>query len=130
MADVPWVASVRSGGDLKIDASGVHGAGRASAISTALRELNALFSASRVNVTLTRGDPAVVVVALTSGRYTFSVEGTEYSGTLRSDILHGVTRSVDRQTGGTRNRERAYVFLPVRPRTIRPSRACWRGAGP
>ncbi len=118
MADVSWISSVRSTGTLNIDKSGVHGAAWSSAVSAAIRELNTLFTGNQVNVTLAVGESAVILVALSSGRYTFQVDGTNQSGTLRTDILHGATRSIDRQTGRNVNfnRERAYIFLPLNPR--------------
>jgi hypothetical protein len=116
MADVSWNPGVRRTATLTIDASAVHGAAWTSAVTNAIRDLNALFTTHRVNVSLTAGESAVVVVALSSGSYTFRVEGSDQTGTLRTDILHGVTRSIDRITGSTRNREKAYIFLPRDPK--------------
>src|SRR5271165_368839 len=105
MADVPWTASVRNSQTLTIDASAVNGPDWTTAVSAAIRELNTLFAGNKVNVTLNTAKPAVVVVALSSGPYTFTVGGTVVKGVLRTDILHGVTRSVDIQLGNNTSRE-------------------------
>lgn len=85
-------------------------------MAAAIRELNGLFTARRVNLSLATAESASVVVALSTGTYSFRVEGAEQRGTLRTDILHGVTRSIDRILGSSRNREKAYIFLPANPK--------------
>jgi hypothetical protein len=116
MADVAWDSSVLSTGKLNIDAASVHGVWH-TAISTAIRELNTLFSSNNVNVSLAVANPAVVKVALTTGSYSFPVNGVNQTGTLRTDILHGVTRSLDLQLGRNTTRQQAFVFLPQHPKT-------------
>lgn len=115
MADVAWNSSVLSSGTLTVDASAVHGTW-STAIAAAIRELNALFTTNSIHVTLATGTSAVVTVALTTGPYTFPVNGVNQNGTLRTDILHGVTRSIDMQLGRNVTRDHAYVFLPQHPR--------------
>ena len=126
MGDVAWNSSVLKTGKLTIDGSGLHGLW-GTAFSAAIRELNALLSSNNVNVTLTTGKPAVVVVALTSGHYTFQVDGANQSGMLRTDVLHGATRSIDIQTRTT-SREQAFTFLPEHPH-ISPTFKNSRDAG-
>jgi hypothetical protein len=128
MADVSWIRAVRDSATLTIDASAVRGAAWRTAVAAAIRELNGLFQSRSVGVTLTTGESAVVVVALSTGSYTFNVDGTDHTGTLRTDILHGVTRSIDRITGNDRNREKAYIFLPANPR-VNPRAARSRTVG-
>lgn len=128
MADVSWTPSVRRTGTLTVDASAVTGASWTTAVNAAIRDLNSLFTTHSINVSLTASESAVVVVALSSGNYTFSVDGSPHRGTLRTDILHGVTRSLDRITGSTRNREKAYIFLPQDPK-VDPHAARSRNVG-
>jgi hypothetical protein len=128
MADVPWNSSVLNAGTLTIDASGVHG-NWSTAAAAAIRELNALLTSSGVKVSLaTTTGSAVVTVAVTAGPYTFPVNGVNQSGTLRTDILHGATRSIDYQTGRGTSRDHSYIFLPQRPK-ISPQASTSREAG-
>jgi len=127
MPDVPWNSSVLKTGQLTVEASAIHGNWGA-AITAAIRELNTLFKSNNVNVSLVTGTPANVTVATTTGAYTFPVNGVNQTGTLRTDILHGVTRSIDYQTASTRSRDHAYTFLPVHPR-INPQDQTSRDAG-
>jgi hypothetical protein len=115
MADISWIPAVRSSGTLTLNVSGIRGPW-STALAAAIRELNTLFNGHQVNMRLATGESAVVQVALSGGSYTFREGGAEHTGTLRSDILHGATRSVDRILGSARNREQAYVFLPREPR--------------
>ncbi len=128
MADVPWISSIRSAARVTVNASAVSGASWTTAVNSAIRELNGLFTAHSINVQLAASDSAVVIVALSSGNYTFMVDGSEHRGTLRTDILHGVTRSLDRITGSDRAREKAYVFLPQDPK-VDPNRPRSRHVG-
>jgi hypothetical protein len=115
-ADVSWIPPVVRAATLTIDASKVHGPAWNSAVAGAIRELNTLFKAHKLNVTLKTGDSAVVEVALSSGTFTFPIDGKDHSGTLRTDILHGATKGIDRETRGKLLREKAYVFLPAQPK--------------
>lgn len=117
MSDVSWSSSIRSGGTVAIDASSVRGAW-STAITHAISDLNALFSSNQLSITLTRAESAIIVVALTSGRYTFSVDGTDYHGTLQTNILHGATRSIDRRTGNSVSRKRHTSFSHCIPGLI------------
>jgi hypothetical protein len=127
MADVAWNSGVVRSGQLTIDASGLHGHW-ATAAAAAIRELNALFQSSGVNVSLVTGQSAVVTVAVTSGHYSFPVNGATQTGTLRTDILHGVTRSIDYQLGSNTTRDHAYTFVPIHPK-ISPQSRTSREAG-
>jgi hypothetical protein len=127
MADVPWNSSVLNTGTLTIDASGVHG-NWSTAVAAAIRELNALLASSGAKVSLTTGSSAVVTIAVTAGPYTFPVNGVNQSGTLRTDVLHGATRSIDYQTGRGTSRDHAYIFLPQHPK-ISPQVPTSRQAG-
>ena len=127
MADVPWNSSVLNTGKLTIEVPGLHG-NWSTAVGAAIRELNALFTSSNVNVSLTTGKSAVVTVAVTAGSYTFPVNGKNQTGTLRTDILHGATRSIDYQTGRSTTRDHSYIFLPLHPR-ISPQDRSSRDAG-
>lgn len=127
MADVPWNSSVLNTGKLTIEAPGLHG-NWSIAVTAAIRELNAVLTSSNVNVSLTTGSSAVVTVAVTAGSYTFPVNGVNQSGRLRTDVLHGATRSIDYQTGRSTTRDHSYIFLPLHPR-IRPSDQNSREAG-
>jgi hypothetical protein len=120
MADISWIAPVRESKQLNIDTSGTSGVW-AQAVAAAMKEMNALFARHAVMVKLSSEGPATVVLGLSDGQYKFDVQGSEMSGTLRSDILHGATRSIDRLTGASnRHREKAYVFLPSSPRVPGP----------
>jgi hypothetical protein len=127
MADVPWNSSVLNTGQLTVEAPGVPGNWSA-AITAAIRELNALLKSNNVNVSLVTGTSANVTIAVTTGAYTFPVNGVNQSGTLRVDILHGATRSIDYQTRSTTSRDHAYTFLPLHPR-ISPQDRTSRDAG-
>ena len=115
MSDVAWNISVLKTSTLTIEATGVHGTWSV-AIGAAIRELNSLFTSNSVNVSLVTGSPAQVTIALTAGPYTFPANGANQSGTLRTDILHGATRSIDIQLGKNISRDHAYIFLPQHPR--------------
>src|ERR1700732_1017974 len=104
MADVSWNSSVLNTGKLTIDAPGLHG-NWSIAVTAAIRELNAVITSSNVNVSLTTGSSAVVTVAVTAGSYTSPVNGVNQSGRLRTDVLHGATRSIDYQTGRSTTRD-------------------------
>jgi len=109
---------------LNIDVSAVHGLW-ATAIAAAIRELNTLFTSNNVNVSLATAPSAPVKVALSNGTYTFPVNGVNQTGTLRTDVLHGVTRSLDLQLGKNISRQQAFTFLPQHPKTdpqVRTSR--------
>jgi hypothetical protein len=107
----------------------VHG-NWSTAVAAAIRELNALLTSNGVKVSLatTTGSSAVVTVAVTAGPYTFPVNGVNQSGTLRTDILHGATRSIDYQTGKGTSRDHSYIFLPQHPK-ISPQVQTSREAG-
>src|SRR5580658_1144793 len=115
MADVPWNSSVLSTGQLKVEAPGIQGNWSA-AITNAIRDLNALLKASNVNVSLVTGTSANITIATTTGPYTFPVNGVNQTGTLRTDIPHGATRSIDYQLGNKTTRDHAYTFLPLHPK--------------
>lgn len=126
MDDVAWNSSVVSTGKLTVDIGGLHGLW-ATAATAAIRELNTLLSSNNINVSVTTGKSAVVVVALTSGPYKFPVNGVDQDGMLQTKVLHGVTRSIDIETR-TKSREKAYTFLPQHPH-ISPSFPNSREAG-
>ena len=81
-----------------------------------------------MNVQLQTGGSAVVNVGVTAGQYTFPVDGKDETGSLRKDVLHGVTRGVDRQNFNDINRENAFIFLPQHPR-VDPQNAKSRDVG-
>ena len=116
MADVSWNSAVRNSGVVKVDVSKVTAPGWKLATSTAIRQLNAAFKSNDLNVQLEAGDSAVVSVGLSAGKYKFPSNGKDTEGTLRTDILHGVTRGVDVDYGRGFSRERAYIFLPQHPK--------------
>jgi hypothetical protein len=70
----------------------------------------------------------LVTVALSSEKYSFPVGGQVQSGVLRTDILHGATRSIDTIIRDKRARERAYIFLPQDPK-VDPQKARSRTVG-
>jgi len=115
--DVAWIAAVKNSGVVTVDASKVTHPQWKLATAAAIQQLNTLFASNHLNVKLQTGDSAVLTVALSSGKYKFPVDGQDQEGTLRSDILHGVTRSVDRYNYNDVNREHAYIFLPEHPKT-------------
>lgn len=115
MGDVAWNPSVLNSGQLTIDASGVHAAW-STAVVAAIRDLNGLFTGNGVNVRLVAAPQGVVTVGVTSGSYTFPVNGSTQTGKLRTDILHGATRAIDYQLGTNISRQHAYIFLPLHPR--------------
>jgi hypothetical protein len=127
MADVPWNSSVLNTGQLTVEASGIHGNWSA-AITAAIRDLNTLLKSNNVNVSLVTGTSANVTIATTTGAYTFPVNGVNQSGTLRTDIVHGATRSIDYKTGIGTSRDHAYTFLPLHPR-INPQDRTSRDSG-
>ena len=113
---------------MTVDASKVTNPGWKLATAAAIRELNALFTSNQVNVQLQTGDSPVVIIGVTTGNYTFPVDGQEQRGSLRKDVLHGATRSVDRQTFNDLSREQAFIFLPQHPR-VDPQNAKSRDVG-
>ncbi len=116
MADVSWNSSVRNSGVVKVDVSKVTAPAWKLATAAAIRQLNALFTSNSLNVQLQTGDSAVVKVALSAGKYKFPSNGKDTEGTLRTDILHGVTRGIDVDYGHGFSREGAYIFLPQHPK--------------
>jgi hypothetical protein len=99
-----------------VDTSKVAGPAWKNATAAAMKELNSLFASKNVNISLKTGESPVIFVAVSSGKHSFPVDGQEQSGTLRTDILHGKTNGIDRQTRNDISREQAFIFLPQNPR--------------
>jgi hypothetical protein len=133
--DIPWADNVRQKGELAIFRDGKIGGTWGTVFNQSIAAFNRLSGHLKLGVVLKEskhapvdgGGGADVGVSTANGVIALTYEGTAYPDTLTGTGLHGLTRTVTRQTAITVV-EKAFIFLPQQPKTLPPTGG-WQPVG-
>jgi hypothetical protein len=125
--DYPWVDTVKQKGELSVYRDGSISGNWSTVFHQSIAEFNRLSSHLKLGVILKEskhapvdgGGGAEVKVATANGPIALNYENKDYPGSLTGVWLHGLTRTIKRQTAITVV-EKAFIFLPEQPKVSLP----------
>ena len=130
---IPWIDSIRQSGTLTIYTASLAGTW-AHVFREALHDFNLLASTNRLGVSIKpskvpadKEGGANLSVQTADGPISASYDGAKQTGTFDGARLHGLTLLFARQPENVL--EKAYIFLPSRPKVNTPNGLRPAGAG-